>query len=63
MKNQIVIRFDNIFTKYVFYLDSFCNKLVSVFSSVNSLPGCQAFSIQISDNTVHGVNLQPLGNY
>lgn len=56
-----VRRLTNLGLSHSVEMNSCCNKFVSVFSSVNSLPGCQAFSIQISDNTVHGINLQPLG--
>lgn len=38
-----------------------CSILATVFSSVNSLPGCQVFSISQTDNTVEGINLQSLG--
>jgi len=56
-----VRRLTNLGLSHSVEMNSSCSKLVSVFSSVISLPGCQAFSIQISDNTVEGVNLQPLG--
>lgn len=38
-----------------------CSILATVFSSVNSLPGCQVFAINQTDNTVEGINLQSLG--
>jgi len=38
-----------------------CEILATVFSSVNSLPGCQVFAISQTDNTVEGINLQSLG--
>jgi len=38
-----------------------CTMLTSVFSSVNSLPGCQVFAITHSDNTVDGISLSSNG--
>ena len=38
-----------------------CLMMSTVFSSVNSLPGCQVFSISHSDNTVDGVTLNSNG--
>lgn len=38
-----------------------CSILATVFSSVNSLPGCQVFAVTQTDNTVEGVTLQSLG--
>ena len=38
-----------------------CLMLATVFSSVNSLPGCQVFAISHSDNTVDGISLSSNG--
>ena len=42
-------------------MSSDCGMMTTVFSSVNSLPGCQVFTVSHTDNTVDGVVLHSNG--